>query len=149
MCSRSDDPFVGLDREPVEEKSESPSRPWIHWPPGGWPARKDDQMVLCLQNTVVTIGGHPEVEVAAGPKRATGARPGRDRLFCFLFQAPPNGEPVATFAGTDEAALLHRLNGMAIGRQRAYFFVIFQPPQNWVAAERISFKLVSVLDVRK
>ena len=29
------------------------------------------------------------------------------------------------------------------------FFVIFQPPQNWVAAERISFKLVTILDVRK
>jgi hypothetical protein len=31
-------------------------------------------------------------------------------------------------------------------RQRAYFFIIFQSPQNWVAAERIRFKLVSVFD---
>jgi hypothetical protein len=36
-----------------------------------------------------------------------------------------------------------------IGRQRAYFLIIFQVPQNWVAAERISFKLLSILDVRK
>jgi hypothetical protein len=44
-----------------------------------------------------------------------------------------------TFAGADESALFHRLDGIAIGRQMTYFFIIFQPPQNWVAAERISF----------
>jgi hypothetical protein len=70
-------------------------------------------------------------------------------LFCFLFQTPNDSERVSTFAGADESALFHRLDGIAIGRQRAYFFIIFQPSQNWVAAERISFKLVSVLDVRK
>ena len=47
------------------------------------------------------------------------------------------------------SALFQRLDGIAIGRQRAYFFIVFQPPQVWVAAERISFKLVSVLDVGK
>ena len=43
----------------------------------------------------------------------------------------------------------HRLDGTTIGRQRTYFFIIFQPPEDWIAAERISFKLESVLDVRK
>jgi hypothetical protein len=61
----------------------------------------------------------------------------------------PDSEGGATFAGADESAPFHRLDGIAIGRQRANFFVILQPPQDWVAAERISFKLVSVLDVRK
>src|ERR1035437_8718237 len=70
-------------------------------------------------------------------------------LIYFLFQTPHDSERVATFAGADESALFHRLDGVAIGRQRAYLFIIFQPPQNWVTAERISFKLVSVLDVRK
>jgi hypothetical protein len=42
-----------------------------------------------------------------------------------------------------------RLDGITIGRQRAYFFTIFQVPQNWVAVQRISFKLVSTFDVRK
>jgi hypothetical protein len=54
-----------------------------------------------------------------------------------------------TFAGADESALFQRLDGIAIRRQRAYFFIVFQMPQNWIAAERISFKLVSVFDVRK
>src|SRR5258708_31273683 len=70
-------------------------------------------------------------------------------LFHFLFQTPHDSERIATFAGADESALFHRLDGIAIGRERANFFIIFQPPQNWVAAERISFKLESVLDVRK
>jgi len=70
-------------------------------------------------------------------------------LFHFLFQTPHDSKRIATFAGADESALFHRLDGIAIGRERAYFFIIFQPPQNWVAAERISFKLESVLDVRK
>src|ERR1039457_1168515 len=70
-------------------------------------------------------------------------------LFYFLFKTPPDGERVSTFAGADEPALFHGFDGIAIGRQRAYFFIIFQPSQNWVATERISFKLVSVLDVRK
>jgi hypothetical protein len=38
---------------------------------------------------------------------------------------------------------------IAIGRQRAYLFIVFQTVQNWVAAEQIGFKLVAVLDVRK
>jgi hypothetical protein len=67
----------------------------------------------------------------------------------LLFQTPHDNEGVATFAGADESAPFHRLDCISIGRQRAYFLIIFQPPQNWVAAERISFKLVSVLDVRK
>ncbi len=70
-------------------------------------------------------------------------------LVYFLFQTPHDSERVATFAGADESALFHRLDGIAIGSQRAHFFIIFQPPQNWVTAERISFKLVSVLEVRK
>jgi hypothetical protein len=70
-------------------------------------------------------------------------------LILFLFQTPHDSERVATFAGADESVLFHRLDGIAIGRQRSYFFIVFQTPQNWVAAERISFKLVSVLDVRK
>ena len=81
----------------------------------------------------------------------------RDRSGCriaevlvyFLFPTPRDCERVATFAGTDESALFRRLDGIAIGRPRPHFFIIFQPPQNWVAAERISFKRVSVLDVRK
>jgi len=76
-----------------------------------------------------------------------------ESAFCliihFLFQTPHDSERVSTFAGADESALFHRLNGIAIGRQRTYFFTIFQPPQNGVAAERISFKLVAVLEVRK
>jgi hypothetical protein len=70
-------------------------------------------------------------------------------FYLFLFQTPHDSERVATFAGADESPLLHRFDGIAIRRQRAYFFIIFQPPQNWVAAERISFELVSLLDVRK
>ena len=70
-------------------------------------------------------------------------------LFCFLFQTPHDSEGVATFAGADESAPFYRFDGIAIGGQRAYSIIIFRPPQNWVAAERISFKLVSVLDVRK
>jgi len=73
----------------------------------------------------------------------------RRDLFCFLFHTPHNSEGVGTLAGADESALFHRLDGIAIARQRAYFFIIFQVPQNGVAAERISFKLVSMLDVRK
>jgi hypothetical protein len=65
-------------------------------------------------------------------------------FYLFLFQTPHECERVATFAGADESALFHRFDGIAIGRQRVYFFIIFQPPQDWVAAERISFKLVSV-----
>jgi len=74
---------------------------------------------------------------------------GTQVLSYFLFQTPHNSERVATFAGADESAPFHRLDGIAIGRQRAHLFIIFQPPQNWIAAERISFKLVAVLDVRK
>ena|ERR1017187_74091 len=59
----------------------------------------------------------------------------------FLFQTPYDSERVATFAGADESAPFHRFDGVAIGRQGAHFFIIFQSPQNWVAAERISFKL--------
>jgi hypothetical protein len=70
-------------------------------------------------------------------------------FYLFLFQTPHDSERVATFARRNESAPFHRLEGIAIGRQRAYFFIVFQPPQDWVAAERISFKLVSVLDVRK
>jgi hypothetical protein len=70
-------------------------------------------------------------------------------LICFLFQTPHDSERLSTYAGADESALFQRLDRIAIGRQRANFFITFQPPQNWVAAERISFKLVSVLDVRK
>ena len=73
----------------------------------------------------------------------------RPDLFCFLFHTPQNSEWIATLAGADESALLERLDGIAIGRLRAYFFIIFQVPQNWTAAERISFKLVSMLHVRK
>ena len=40
-------------------------------------------------------------------------------LIYFLFQTPHDSERVATFAGADESALFHRLDGIAIGRQRA------------------------------
>ena len=69
--------------------------------------------------------------------------------FAFFFRRHTIVSGSSTFAGADESALFHRLDGIAIGRQRAYFFIIFQAPQNWVAAERISFKLVSVLHVRQ
>ena len=48
-----------------------------------------------------------------------------------------------TFAGDDESTPFHRLDGIAISRQRTYFFIIFQPPQNWVAAKRISSRICS------
>ena len=87
------------------------------------------------------------------PSGDSGTRGTRCRKFggfyLFLFQTPHDSERVATFAGRNESALFHRLDGIAIGRQRADFFIVLQPPQDWVAAERISFKLVSVLDVRK
>ena len=67
----------------------------------------------------------------------------------FLVQTPEDRQRVATLAGADKSALFHCLDAIASGRQRAYFFIVFQTSQNWVAAERISFKLVSVLDVRK
>ena len=70
-------------------------------------------------------------------------------LIYFLLKTPHDSERVSTFAGADESTPFHRFDGIAIGGQRAYFFIIFQPPQNWVAAERISFKLVSILDVRQ
>jgi hypothetical protein len=104
----------------------------------------------------MTTGGRSEVEVAGG--QILIARPGQVLLAedrnsrvpsYFLFQTPQDSERVATFPGADESALFRRFDGIAIGGQRAYSFTIFQPPQNWVAAERISFKLASVLDVRK
>ena len=104
----------------------------------------------------MTTGGRSEVEVAGGQTLI--ARPGQVLLaedrnsrvpFYFLFQTPQDSERIATFAGADESALFRRFDGIAIGGQRAYSFTIFQPPQNWVAAERISFELASVLDVRK
>ena len=55
-------------------------------------------------------------------------------LLYFRGETPHDGERVATFAGADESGLFHRLDCIAIGRQRAYFFVIFRPPQDWVAA---------------
>ena len=54
-----------------------------------------------------------------------------------------------TFAGADESPPFQRFDGIAIGGQRAYFFIFFQTPQNWIAAEQISLKLVSILDVRQ
>jgi len=97
----------------------------------------DSESPLCLNKGTSTLHGLARTKY------------GTQFLIYFLSQTPHNGERVATFAGADESALFHRLDGVAIGRQRAYLFIIFQPPQNWVAAERISFKLVSVLDVRK
>ena len=70
-------------------------------------------------------------------------------LFCFLSHTPHNSEWVATLVGADESALFQRLDGIAIGRQRAYFYIILQSPQNWIAAERISFKLLALLHVRQ
>ena len=66
-----------------------------------------------------------------------------------VHQTPHDSEGVATFAGADESALFQRLNRIAIGRKGADYFVVFQSAQNRVAAERISFKPVSVLDVRQ
>ena len=67
----------------------------------------------------------------------------------LLFQTPHDSEQVSTFAGGDESALFHRFDGIATGGQRTHFFIVFQPPKNWIAAKRIGFKLVSVLDVRQ
>ena len=55
--------------------------------------------------------------------------------YLFLFQTPHDSEGVATFSGRNESALFHRFDGIATGGQRAHFFIIFQPPQNWIAAE--------------
>ena len=41
MCALSDDPSVVLDREPDEEKIESPSGPRIRCPLCGWSPRKE------------------------------------------------------------------------------------------------------------
>jgi hypothetical protein len=46
-------------------------------------------------------------------------------LIYFLFQTPHDSERVTTFAGADESTLFHRLDCIAIGGQRAYFFIIF------------------------
>ncbi len=70
-------------------------------------------------------------------------------LIYFLLQTPHDSKRVSTFAGADESAPFERLDGIAIGREGADYFVVFQWAENWVAAERISFKLVSVLDVRQ
>jgi hypothetical protein len=61
------------------------------------------------------------------------------------------GGPAGTAVrrGADESVLFQRLDRIAIGRQRTHFFIIFQPPQNWIAAERIRFKLVALLHVRQ
>jgi hypothetical protein len=71
----------------------------------------------------------------------------RRDLFCLFFPTPHNSESAAAFVGANESALFQRLDCIAIGGQRAYFFVIFQVSQNWVAAERIGFKLVPILNV--
>ena len=60
---------------------------------------------------------------------------GTQVLNLFSFQTPQDSERVATFAGADESAPFHRPDGIAIGGQRAYFFIVFQTPQNWIAAE--------------
>jgi hypothetical protein len=51
-------------------------------------------------------------------------------------KTPHDSKRVSTFAGVDESAPFHRLDGIAIGRQRAYFFIVFQTPQSWVCTER-------------
>ncbi len=51
-------------------------------------------------------------------------------LVYFLFKTPKDTERVAPFAGTDESALFQRFDGIAISRQRAYFFIVFQTPQD-------------------
>jgi hypothetical protein len=54
-------------------------------------------------------------------------------LQAFISIHPPHdSERVATFRGTDESPLLHRFDGIAVGTQRAYFFIIFQSPQHWL-----------------
>src|SRR5579872_335016 len=55
-------------------------------------------------------------------------------LSYFVLQPPHDGKRVSTFAGADESLLFQRLDRIAIGRQRANFFVIFRPQQDWVAA---------------
>jgi len=66
-----------------------------------------------------------------------------------LFQTPHDGERILSLARDDESAPLETFDGVAIGGQGAYFVIVLRSPQNRVAAERISFKLVSVLDVRQ
>src|SRR5580700_10515118 len=83
---------------------------------------------------------------------ARGTGTDSESAFCLIFlfcQTPQDSQRVATFAGANESAPFQRLDGISIRGQRTYFLIVFQPPQNGVAAEGVSFKLVSVLHVRK
>jgi hypothetical protein len=59
-------------------------------------------------------------------------------LFRFLIHTPDDLERVATLARTDQASHLHRLYRIAIDRWGAHYFIILQPTQDGVAAQRIS-----------
>ena len=70
--------------------------------------------------------------------------------FWFLScQTPQDSQRVATFVRRNWSALLHGFYGIAIGRQRADYFVVSQSAQNRVTAKGISFKLESMLHVGK
>lgn len=76
-----------------------------------------------------------------------------DGQFCefylFPFQTPHDSERFATFTLADDPRCSSALIVLRLADRGVYFFIVFQTPRDWVAAERVSFKLVSVLAVRK
>ena len=63
----------------------------------------------------------------------------------FSCQTPPNGERVATFAGTNESAHLQCFDAAGVRGQRTDQFTIFQPTQNRIFTQRVCLKLVTTL----
>ncbi len=45
----------------------------------------------------------------------------------------------------NQATLLHRFDCVPIRGERSVYFIIFQPTQDWIATERIGFKLLILL----
>ena len=71
-------------------------------------------------------------------------------LFSF-FRRHTIGEGSQPLPGPMSPRCSIALTVLRLADRGAHFFIIFifQPPENWAAAERISFKLASVLDVRQ
>jgi hypothetical protein len=70
------------------------------------------------------------------------------RLFSFL-QPPDNAQRVIAFRRDDQSALFKRLDGVAGCGQRAYEFLLLRLPQQHIAAERIGFQIVAILQMRQ
>ena len=68
-------------------------------------------------------------------------------LFRFLIQTPNQSERIAPFARTNQTVLLQRLYGARIRTGGPEHFTVL-PPENRIASERISLKLVTLLQVR-